>query len=169
MQYGNLNLLTVDELNGGMFPNATNLEGIKIYSEGRWKLHDKNIKIFGVSVQVPDVFPILKYPEHQRKRKYIRVKSSSPVGKVDNTGNDPRNIGYLPPTHGNHFVNQQVGLEDINTEFEKLVEKREAQGLPTARNTTSIHDNVDSGQTLQVIGAGLKPQGSIRRARSTDR
>ena len=39
LQYGNLTLLTIKELDGGLFPNASNLEGIKICSENKWVLH----------------------------------------------------------------------------------------------------------------------------------
>lgn len=92
---------------------------------------------------------------------------------MDTPDGDLANKGYIQ--HEESFVNQPVGLEDIETEFEKLVEKREAMMLPAARAAISSHDVVDGGgggggNKLQVKGGGLTPPvGNIRRARSTER
>ena len=69
LQYGNLTILSVEELNSGMFPKAQSCEGVKIYGEDRWKAHHSNISIFGVNIEVPDIYPILKYPEARIKSK----------------------------------------------------------------------------------------------------
>lgn len=39
LQYGNLTILTIEELDGGLFPTAKNLEGIKICTQDNWVLH----------------------------------------------------------------------------------------------------------------------------------
>ena len=91
-------------------------------------------------------------------------------------GSDPTTKGYLQPSSGNKFINQPVGLEDINSAFEKLVEKRESQRLPSAAcgmrdpatAAASNHEMVDSGNTLHVK-SGLVQRGSIRSARSSER
>ena len=52
-----------------MFPTATRLEGIKIFKDEQWKLHHKSVHIFGIDIVVPDIYPILKYPEAAAKRR----------------------------------------------------------------------------------------------------
>ena len=69
LQYGNLTILSVEELNGGMFPKAQSCDGIKIYGEEKWSIHHSEVSIFGINIEVPDIYPILKYPEARVKAK----------------------------------------------------------------------------------------------------
>ena len=66
LQFGNLTILSVEELNGGIFPKAQSCDGVKIYEEGKWILHHS---LHGINIKVPDVYPILKYPEAMHKAK----------------------------------------------------------------------------------------------------
>ncbi len=52
LQYGNLKLLSVSELDEGLFPGQTDLQGIRIYSEDKWKLHKADLEIFGINIEV---------------------------------------------------------------------------------------------------------------------
>ena len=67
LQYGNLTILSVEELNGGIFPKAKSCDGIKIYGEEKWRVHHSEYNIFGINIEVPDIYPILKYPEEKVK------------------------------------------------------------------------------------------------------
>ena len=69
LQYGNLTILSVEELNGGIFPKAQSYDEVKIYGEDKWKVHHSDLSIFGISIEVPDIYPILKYPEARVKTK----------------------------------------------------------------------------------------------------
>ena len=69
LQYGNLTILSVEELNGGMFPKVQSYDGIKIYGEDKWRVHRSHFSIFGINIEVPDIYPILKYPEARVKAK----------------------------------------------------------------------------------------------------
>ena len=69
LQYGNLTILSVEELNGGMFPKAQSCDGVKIYGEDKWRVHHSDYSIFGINIEVPDIYPILKYPEAGVKTK----------------------------------------------------------------------------------------------------
>lgn len=52
LQYGNLKILSVHELDEGLFPGQHNLQGIRIYSDDKWKLHKADIDIFGINIEV---------------------------------------------------------------------------------------------------------------------
>ena len=39
LQYGNLTLMTIEELKDGLFPQARGSEGIKILRDDKWELH----------------------------------------------------------------------------------------------------------------------------------
>ncbi len=52
LQYGNLKLLSVSELDEGLFPGLRDLQGIRIYSEDKWKQHKSDVEIFGINIEV---------------------------------------------------------------------------------------------------------------------
>lgn len=56
LQYGNLKLLAVSELEEGLFPEQDSLEGIRIFSDDRWRLHKADVEIFGINIEVLQSF-----------------------------------------------------------------------------------------------------------------
>ena len=64
LQYGNLTLLSVDELKyGGLFPKVQSCDVMKIYGEEKWRIHRSEYSISGINIEVPDAYPVLKYPQ----------------------------------------------------------------------------------------------------------
>ena len=52
LQYGNLRLLSVSELDEGLFPGLTGLQGIRIFSDDKWRLRNPDVEIFGINIEV---------------------------------------------------------------------------------------------------------------------
>ena len=52
LQYGNLRLLSVSELDKGLFPGVTGLQGIRILLDGKWRPHKPDVEIFGINIEV---------------------------------------------------------------------------------------------------------------------
>ena len=166
LQYGNLTLLSVEELNGGMFPKVQHHEGVKIYGEEKWKLHHSDYKIFGINIEVPDMYPILKYPEARRRKKrqstgYIKVNEQAmldvppPIPDIietrvpgDNVDGslDPSSSGILPTLHGG-LANKVVKLSEVDEVFEQLRQKRcnlnKPVGLHAGPTLSSIEEDID--------------------------
>jgi hypothetical protein len=89
LQYGNLNLMTIEELKDSLFPNQQTRAGVKIFKDGRWDPISSNTKISGISVTVPDFFPILKFLEHFSQSKTggkQRGPSSSSLQSTSSAG-----------------------------------------------------------------------------------
>ena len=199
LQYGNLTLLSVEELNGGMFPKAQPHDGVKIYGEERWKLHHSDIKIFGINIEVPDIYPILKYPEARRKSKhsqgYIKVNKlakmdvptpipsilepEAPHDVLDGSL-DPSSNGYLPLI-SDSGAKEILTIDDLDEKFEKLRLKRSKQSKPVGLHAgpTLLDDQIDGDGDMEEIDdvstdgvikpSLMKPSCSIRRAPSRER
>ena len=165
LQYGNLKLLYIGELDEGLFPGASNLQGIKIFSDDKWRLHKPNVDIFGINIEVPDVYPILKYPEAKSRKKYVRVRPwvrRPPADVVmneyeshDSDGELHRDIenesGDLVVSEGPQRV---IQIEQVDDEFERLCKQR-----------SRLHT---SGAALGVDR--VRSQGdSIRKAKSVEK
>ena len=167
LQYGNLTLLSVEELNGGMFPKAQHYDGVKIYGEDKWKLHSSDFKIFGINIEVPDIYPILKYPEARRKAKrsagYIKVNEQAmlntppPVPSIlePETSHDivdgspdPSYTGYLPHSN-NSSAKEVLKLSDLDEMIEKLRVKRSNLHQPVGLHAGPllISSNADTDDT----------------------
>lgn len=167
LQYGNLTLLSVEELNGGMFPKAESHNGIKIYGEGKWKVHHSEFEIFGINIEVPDIYPILKYPEVRRKARrsqgYIKVKEQamvnipSPVPQIlepktsRNTMDgslNPSSKGYLPQVNDSR-LRDELKMDDLDAMIEKLRMKRaklhQPIGLHAGPTLSSMDDQTVNG------------------------
>ena len=165
LQYGNLTILSVEELNGGMFPKAQCCEGVKIYGEDRWKAHHSDISIFGINIEVPDIYPILKYPEARRKARraagYVKVNEQAmlnapppvpsilepelPHNTVDGS-HDPSFSGYLPRPNS-IGVKDVLKLSELDEMIERLRVKRsnlqQSVGLHTGPTLSSGDEQID--------------------------
>ena len=171
LQYGNLTILSVEELNGGMFPKAQSCDGVKIYGEDKWRVHHSDYSIFGINIEVPDIYPILKYPEARRKKArrsagYIKVNEQAmpnvpppvptilepelPHSILDGS-QDPSASGYLPRSN-------KVGvlkLSELDEMIEKLRVKRSSRqqpvGLHAGPTLTSIDEQIDGSSVNDSI------------------
>lgn len=115
LQYGNLNILTIEELGSSIFPISSERKGIKVFAEEQWQEHN-GLSVFGIDIRTPDVYPILKFPE--AKKKYRRVNSrqrNGPQSEVDNTVHKPER-----ESRDGHMTNRMVSIDQIDSEFEKL-------------------------------------------------
>ena len=184
LQYGNLTLLSVEELNGGMFPKVQHHEGVKIFGEDKWKLHHSDYKIFGINIEVPDIYPILKYPEARRKRKreamgYVKVNNQAmlnvpppipdiiePQDPYDVIGGKPdlSSSGILPGVNEGGS-SKPLKLSDLDDMIEKLRRKRsnlnKPVGLHAGPTLTSIEEDVD-GELCKSVGDDVTTDGVVK-------
>jgi hypothetical protein len=169
LQYGNLTILSVEELNGGMFPKAQSCDGVKIYGEEKWRVHHSEFSIFGINIEVPDIYPILKYPEARRKKArrstgYVKVNEQAmpnvpppipsilepeaPRGIMDGS-QDPSASGYLPRT--SKVGAKELKLSELDEMIERLKMKRanhqQPVGLHAGPTLTSIDEQI-SGSSM---------------------
>ena len=162
LQYGNLTLLSVEELNGGMFPKAHPHNGVKIYGEGKWKLHHSECDIFGINIEVPDIYPILKYPEARRKARrsqgYVKVNDQTmanvpppiphilepkmPHDTIDGSL-DPSSKGYLPQVNEGR-MRDELKLDDLDVMIEKLRKKRSKLHQPVGLHAGPTLSSIDN-------------------------
>lgn len=173
LQYGNLTLLSVEELNGGMFPKAQPHNGVKIYGEGKWKLHHSECEIFGINIEVPDIYPILKYPEARRKARrsqgYVKLQDQTranvpppiphicepkmPHDKID----VPSSKGYLPQVNDSR-MRDELKMDDLDVMIEKLRMKRsklhQPVGLHAGPTLSSMDNHVVDGSWNEAVGEG---------------
>ena len=119
LQYGNLSILSIEELTEGMFPKAKD-KPIMVFAEEQWQKHDSASKIFGINIETSDLYPLLKFPE--ARKKYKRVRSG--IGKPPRARNKPdifvdedekEGVGPL-----GKVPNRMVSIDQIDSEFEKL-------------------------------------------------
>lgn len=174
LQYGNLTLLSVEELDGGMFPKVQDSDGEKIYGEGKWRLHDSGIKIFGINIEVPDIYPILKYPEARRSKSrrstgYVKVNNREamndapavppilePKASLDvvDGSYDHSSSGYLPRVE-ERGANRVLKLSELDDMIERLRQKRshlhQPVGLHAGPTLTSIEESVN-GEMVDSTG-----------------
>ena len=170
LQYGNLTILSVEELNGGMFPKAQSCEGVKIYGEDKWRVHSSDMSIFGINIVVPDIYPILKYPEARRKKArcsvgYTKANEQATLNvpppvpsilepklphEVMDGSHDPFSGGYLPRPN-KVGVKDHLKLSELDEMIEKLKEKRsnfpQPVGLHAGPTLLSIDEQVN-GSTV---------------------
>ncbi len=169
LQYGNLTILSVEELNGGMFPKAQSYDGVKIYGEEKWRVHHSELSIFGINIEVPDIYPILKYPEARRKKArrstgYVKVNEQAmpnvpppipsilepeaPRGIMDGS-QDPSASGYLP--RPSKLGAKELKLSELDEMIERLKMKRanrqQPVGVHTGPTLTSIDEQI-SGSSM---------------------
>ena len=184
LQYGNLTLLSVEELNGGMFPKVQHHEGVKIFGEDKWKLHHSDAKIFGINIEVPDIYPILKYPEARRRRKreaigYVKVNNQAmlnvppPIPDIvepqvphDVIGGrlDPPYSGVMPGINEANS-NKLLKLSELDEMIEKLRRKRsnlnKPVGLHAGPTLSSIEEDVD-GELCKSVGDDVTTDGVVK-------
>ena len=173
LQYGNLTILSVEELNGGMFPKVQSYDGIKIYGEDKWRVHHSECNIFGINIEVPDIYPILKYPEARRKkaRCYVKVNEQAmpnipppipsilepeaPQSIVDGS-QDPFASGYLP--HSSKLGVKELKLSELDEMIERLRVKRASRqqpvGLHAGPTLTSIDEQIN-GSSTAIVNDGI--------------
>ena len=149
-----------------MFPKAQHHDGVRIFGEAKWKTHNSDYKIFGINIEVPDIYPILKYPEAKRKSRrsagYIKVNEQAmpnvpppvpiihePKASLDTIDGelvDPSSTGYLPHVNDNQKQNA-IKLSDIDDMIERLRKKRSLRhrpvGLHAGPTLTSLDENSD--------------------------
>lgn len=184
LQYGNLTLLSVEELNGGMFPKAQYHDGVKIYGEDKWKLHHSDYKIFGINIEVPDIYPILKYPEAKRKSRragYVKVNQQTklnvpppvptilqpevpPHDTIDGSS-DPMSTGYLPHI-GEGGNKNDLKLSELDDMIEKLRKKRsnlnQPVGLHSGPTLTSLDKDSTDGELSSDEGEDVVTDGVVK-------
>ena len=174
LQYGNLTILSVEELNGGMFPKAQSCDGVKIYGEKKWRVHHSELSIFGINISVPDIYPILKYPEARRKKArrstgYVKVNEQAmpnvpppipsilepeaPRSILDGAQN-PSASGYLP--HSNKGAGtKELKLSELDEMIERLRMKRANRqrpvGLHAGPTLTSIDEQINGSSMTDSV------------------
>ena len=174
LQYGNLTILSVEELNGGMFPKAQSCDGVKIYGEEKWRVHHSELSIFGINIEVPDIYPILKYPEARRKKArrsagYIKVNEQAmpnapppipsilepeaPHSIIDGS-QDPSASGYLPHSSKGAGM-KELKLSELDEMIERLRMKRanrqQPVGLHAGPTLTSIDEQINGSSMNDSI------------------
>ncbi len=163
LQYGNLTILSIQDLSDGMFPDdhpdhthrgsprdrssrargggATRegggAKGIMVFAEEQWQEHNSASRVFGIDIQAPDIYPILKFPEVRMRYKKVnpgggrqsrRGQRSTGEGSASSGGSNVEIHVHEPvlPTADkegscdNHLTNRMVSIDQIDTEFEKL-------------------------------------------------
>jgi hypothetical protein len=124
LQYGNLTLLSIEEMLEGMFP--ADEKGIMVFAEEQWQEYSGTSKIFGIEITTPDLYPVLKFPEARKKYKRVNrgqgqqaSHDPSTRGKredyVDICVEEPRTV-----SHDLNVTNRMVSIDQIDSEFEKL-------------------------------------------------
>ena len=173
LQYGNLTILSVEELNGGMFPKAQSCDGVKIYGEDKWRVHHSDFSIFGINIEVPDIYPILKYPEARRKKArrsvgYVKVNEQAmpnvppPIPSILEPeaphsiiegSQDPSAMGYLP--RSNKVGVKELKLSELDEMIEKLRVKRanrqQPVGLHAGPTLKSIDEQINGSSETDSI------------------
>ena len=143
LQYGNLSLLTVYELDQrGIFRydktgTGSSADNIHILRENRWTKNDRE-RVYGVSIEAHDIYPILKYPEIRRRyRKIGRGKTGTVRVNEQNQNHsldrqvDVLENGELPAgSVGGRAGN--LKMEQIDLEFAKLLKVRQDVGRPVS-------------------------------------
>ncbi|XP_019849257.1 PREDICTED: leucine-rich repeat serine/threonine-protein kinase 1-like [Amphimedon queenslandica] len=86
LRFGNVTLLSMEELSGKLFTgNGTKMAIMK--DGGRWEEHPLDTTVYGVNVEVPDVFPLLRYAELNPNRIRI-VQRSGSTGQQEEEGEE---------------------------------------------------------------------------------
>ena len=188
LQYGNLTILSIEDLSAGLFPGiddhihiagtgrrdrrdtrsrgggAKEGKGIMVFSEEQWQEHNSASRVFGIDIQAPDIYPILKYPEVRMRYKKINASGRGQSRRGQgSTSEEPESSGssvdirvHVPASTGkegsceSHVTNRMVSIDQIDFEFEKL------------RNRLDI---CRSNNTLAAKGGGV---GSELQAERTD-
>lgn len=182
LQYGNLTILSIEELNE-MFPTTSQNEekGIRVFAEEQWQEHNSSSRIFGIDIQAPDLYPILKFPEARKKYRKVNTlgrgkssgnKSSESAhrNRVDIFVEEPDGTGVK--VLDNHVANRMVSIDQIDSEFEKLKIRLDI----SRSNSSCVHvsgvDGVPNGRVspgLARKGGGGGGGGGIRPVRSSDK
>ena len=181
LQYGNLTILSIEELSGGMFPKCTRkkTKGIMVFSEEQWQQHNSSSRIFGINIEVPDIYPILKFPEAVRRYRRVNPKRGrSRLSEENLSVNLPQAKVDVPVNTScdRHVTNRMVSIDQIDSEFEKLRNR-----LNMSRNNTAavLSASGGSGHGMGVVretlngrispvppGIGGGGGGGIQRTRS---
>ena len=104
--------------------------------------------------QVPDVYPILKFPEVKRRKKYVRVRPwvRRPPPEVVVHSNESTDFEESVEGGGvrGKGVQRQIQLDQVEDEFQRLVAQR---------------------VRLNTVGTSLKPEGSesVRKSQSMEK
>lgn len=173
LQYGNLTILSVEELNGGMFPKAQSCDAVKIYGEEKWKVHHSELSIFGINIEVPDIYPILKYPEARRKKArrsvgYVKVNQQAmpnvppPIPSIlepeaphsiMDASIDPSISGYLP--RSSKVGGKELKLSELDEMIEELRVKRanrqQPVGLHAGPTLASIDEKINGSSVNESV------------------
>jgi len=143
LQYGNLSLLAVSELDQrGIFysdrdqSTASNPETIYILKENKWKINDVE-RVYGVAIEAYDVYPILKFPEVKKRNRYQSMGGrprSSGVPPMDySPGSAPKvdlkvngkSAGDVTSVKQLAHPATNLRIEQIDSEFAKLLKNRQ--------------------------------------------
>ena len=168
----------------------------------------RDVMIFGVDVVVPDVYPILKYPEATagRKRSRKRVTPSLPSEDIPidthSSTNASAKIQVLqdqsgdsqPKSHdGNHrnsdkvaapqicvsntegddgdsCVHRVVGIDQIDSEFEKLAKKKRSRLFSNVASYSTVpegEEGVSEGESSPTLRSASRAGSWERRFRSS--
>ena len=170
LQYGNLSLLTVSELDRrGIFYNdedesaSSNPGTIYILKENQWKPNDRE-RVYGVAIEAHDVYPILKFPEVRKKKRHAvgkRQRSSkvlstegppSSAARVDVQVNGETTHEIAPAKH----PSANLRIEQIDSEFAKMLKNR--QGGRAGSGSSSL-----DGVSGRISPNPLRPRNSSDR------
>ncbi len=164
LQYGNLTLLSIEELNGGMFTETQEDKGIVVFADEQWQHHSSTSKIFGVKILSHDIYPILKFPEAMKKYKRINP-GYGPRASRGRAGRAGSGSNSLPRTTVDIFVaseegaqsgekvstsNKVVSIDQIDLEFEKLRNRR-GDGGRGSSSTSSNASQAEGGGGMGVV------------------
>ena len=165
LQYGNLKLLYIGELDEGLFPGASNLQGIKVFSDDKWRLHRPDVDIFGINIQVPDVYPILKYPEAKSRSKYVRVRPWT---------RQPARAVVKEPSDGSHDVDGELHSDTENESGDLVASERVQRVIRMEQVDDEFERLCKQRSRLHTSGAALglervRPQEEIRKSKSVEK
>lgn len=196
LQYGNLTILSIQELGEGMFPTFPSSpagparhtssskdhapKGIQVFADEHWQEHKTSSRIFGVDIQTPDLYPILKFPEI--KKKYQRVNiggrgmkshDSEPHSKVEILVHEAER-----EEHRGHGTNRMVSMDQVDLEFEKLRIRMDmsrsngggVQGLGSGSGVDVVWEAPDGGGRVSPsVSRMRRSRGPVRKVRSYDK
>lgn len=166
LQYGNLTLLSIEELKEGLFPHLTDGKGIKVFTEEQWQKHNMNSHIYGINIELPDIYPILKFPEAMKKykrvnqltRKVGKSVSTIPCAKVDiHVENTEKGRTKSTPSSDSHVTvpaNRVVHIDQIDSEFEKLCTRVDNS---RSSSTSSSQGQGGVGVILEATNGRISP------------
>ena len=150
LQYGNLTLLSISELAEGMFPGVDQSKGIMVFAEEQWQEHKSSKKIFGINIMTPDLYPILKFPEARNKYQRVNHRGHSPGSRSAEQGgaSDGNHTHGIVDIHVErpgegvrscdaHVTNRMVSIDQIDSEFEKLMKTRQSMSRTSSQGEGS--------------------------------